>query len=159
MTRVSDRQGHRPQYYGHVRPSGSRRLAALVCCAALAFAACGSGERSFSAEDFVEEANAQGANLSLGEPLEAAQPDAEIYALRLGNPAKGSEPPALGEEYGSGSLRVEDSPDAAEAEYARCAQAELFCYRAANIVLVFEQDADAEALAELAQAIRALKSG
>jgi hypothetical protein len=33
----------------------------------------------------------------------------------------------------------------------------LFCYRAANVVLIFEQDAEPEALSEVAGALRALE--
>ena len=161
MARVSDdkrRLGHRSQYCGRPAAPGSL-LGTALACAASALAACGSGERAFSAQEFVDEANAHGANLVLGEPLSTTG-TAELYALRVEAPASGSDAtdlPSPGEESGSGSLRVEDSSAAAEDEYRRCDEAGLFCYRAANVVLVFEADADPDSLADLARAIRALR--
>jgi hypothetical protein len=132
--------------------------ASAVCAAALAIASCGSGERTFSAQEFVDAANANGAGLTLGEPLGGEQAGAQIYALRVeAEPASGRAP-ALGQEAGSGSLRVEESSDAAEDEYARCDRAGLFCYRAANVVLVFEADVDPSSLVDLVRAIRELKT-
>jgi hypothetical protein len=128
---------------------------AALCAAAIALAGCGSGERSFSAQEFVDEANAKGASLALGERLGGEQ--AEIYALRVGGDP-GTDGAALGADAGSGSLRVEDSSDAAEGQYARCERAGLFCYRAANIVLVFEADVDPGSLVDLVRAIRALRA-
>ena len=133
--------GHRLKYCARQGASGSaRRTVAALCAAAIVVAGCGSGERSFSAQEFVDEANANGASLALGTRLGGEQ--AEIYALRVGAAAGPDGAPAA--EAGSGSLRVEDSSDAAEAQYARCEQAGLFCYRAANVVLVFEADVDPE---------------
>jgi hypothetical protein len=137
------------------------RFAAALACVALALAACGSGERTFTAQEFVDDANAKGAHLALGEPLSTSEADTELYALRVEAPDSGdggTDLPALGDEAGSGSLRVEGSSGAAEAEYERCEQAGLLCYRAANVVLVFEADVDPDSLAELARAIRALKA-
>ena len=158
MARVSDQQRrlrHRFQYYGRPGAVGSALFAASVVSAAvLALAACGSGERTFSAQEFVDAANANGAGLTLG----GEQAGAQIYALRVeAEPASGRAP-ALGQEAGSGSLRVEESSDAAEDEYARCDRAGLFCYRAANVVLVFEADVDPSSLVDLVRAIRELKT-
>ena len=162
MARVSDQERrlrHRFQYYGRPGAVGSALFAASVVSAAvLALAACGSGERTFSAQEFVDEANSNGAHLALGEPLGGEQADAQIYALRVEPVPSGGAAPTLGEGAGSGSLRVEGSSDAAEGEYARCNQAGLFCYRAANVVLVFEADVDPGSLVDLVRAIRALKA-
>jgi hypothetical protein len=166
---MSDEKGHRSQYYEPPAPSGSARIAAAraglalaaAALAALALAACGSGERSFGAEDFIEEANAHGASLELGEPLSTSEADVELYALTIEEPEEeddSGDEPAIEHEHGGGSLRVTDSVDDAEAEVSRCEQAvSLFCYRAANIVLILEQDADPEALSDLAGALRALE--
>ena len=159
---MSDEKGHRHQYYEPPGRGGSARLAfAALALFGLALAACGSGERTFSAEEFVEEANAHGASLELGEPLSTSESDDELYSLTIEEPASHEDAeavPEIGHEHGGGSLRVTDSVEDAEAEVERCEQAvSLFCYRAANIVLIFEQDAEPEALSEVAGALRALE--
>lgn len=134
-------------------------IAATLCLVlALALSAC--GERSFTVEEFIDEANANGVKLALGEPLSTDEGGAELYAVTIEDqPAgdAGSGEIQIAESHGGGSLRVEDDTEAAEAEYARCEQAGLFCYRAANIVLIFEADAEPDALAELARALRAIQ--
>jgi hypothetical protein len=159
VPRVSDREDHLTQYYGRILAAGSIRLAAIACFAAAALTACGSDERTFTAQEFVDEANAHGTRLTLGEPLPTDEPGTALYGVTIEGP--GAEhpgaAPAIPEEGGGGSLRVEETAEAAEAEYARCDQAGLLCYRAANVVLVFEQDVDPESLAALARAIRALE--
>jgi hypothetical protein len=159
---MSDEKGHPSQYYEPPGPGGSARLAlAAVALLGLALPGCGSGERSFSAEEFVAEANAHGANLELGEPLSTSEADVELYSLTIVEPPGGEEigkGPAIEHEHGGGSLRVTDTVDEAEAEVSRCEQAvSLFCYRAANVVLIFEQDAEPEALSEVVGALRALE--
>jgi hypothetical protein len=159
---MSDEKGHRHPCYEPPGPAGSARLAfAALAIFGLALAACGSGERTFTAAEFVEEANSRGANLELGEPLSTSETDAELYALTIEEPAGHEDAeatPEIGHEHGGGSLRVTGSVEDAEAEVERCEQAvSLFCYRAANIVLIFEQDADPEALSEVAGALRALE--
>lgn len=168
---MSDEKGHRNQYYEPPGPGGSawlalaaggaRRASTAAALAVLALSACGSDERSFSAEEFIEEANAHGANLELGEPLSTSDADVELYSLTIDEPPGGEEigeGPAIEAEHGGGSLRVTESVDEAEAELSRCEQAvSLFCYRAANVVLIFEQDAEPEALSAIAGALRALE--
>lgn len=156
------------QYYGRVSAPGSsctalRRGAtatavAVGLAAALANAAC--GERSFTAEEFIDEANAHGVEIALGESLSDEEGGAELYAITLEDEAAAAGPAGeigIGQDHGGGSLRIEQDTEAAQAEYARCEQAGLFCYRAANVVLVFEADAEPDALAELATALRAIQ--
>lgn len=131
-----------------------------VIAVALTLAAC--GERSFSAEEFIAEANDHGVQLALGEPLSNEEGGAELYAITIEDPHAAEEAAGgqleVGHEHGGGSLRVEDDAESAQAEYARCERSLLFCYRAANIVLIFEADAEPDALAELARALRAIKA-
>ena len=132
------------------------RICALVAAGGLALAACGSDERSFTAEEFIDEANAHGAGLELGAPLETTQADAELYQVT----AEGGEEaaPELEHAHGGGSMKLTADAEAAEAEHARCESAvSLFCYRAANVVLIFEQDSEPEALAQVAEAIKAMQ--
>lgn len=170
MAGVSNQNGHRLQYYGRVSRYGSRSFEprrgvvppalALIAAAALGLAAC--GERSFSAQEFIDKANDHGVQLALGEPLSNEEGGAELYAITIEDRHAAEEAASgqleVGHEHGGGSLRVEDDNEAAEAQYARCEQAGLFCYRAANIVLIFEADAEPDALAELAKALKAIKA-
>jgi hypothetical protein len=88
----------------------------LIAAAALAAAGCGSGERDFSAEDFVEEANSHGAALELGAPLQTPQEGAELYEVIFVEPHAAE--PGHGELEGAhgGTLRVTSNADAGEAE-------------------------------------------
>ena len=172
MASVSNQNGHRLQYYGRVSRSGSRSFESrrgaaqpslgLVALIALAMALAACGERSFSAQEFIDEANDHGVKLVLGEPLSNEEGGAELYAITIEDPHAAAEAASgqleVGHVHGGGSLRVEDDSEAAEAQYARCDQAGLFCYRAANIVLIFEADAEPDALAGLAKALRAIQA-
>jgi hypothetical protein len=120
-----------------------RRFAALVAAAGLVLGACGSDERSFTAEGFVDEVNSHGAKLELGAPLDTTQEDAELYEVAI--------------PQGGGTLKVTDSADAAREEHTRCDEAGLFCYRAANVVLIFEPDTTPQSLANVADAFKALQ--
>ena len=63
-------------------------------------------------------------------------------------------------EHGGGSLRVTDSTQAAEEEHARCeGAASLLCFRAANVVVILEDDVHPAGLARLTDALRAMESG
>jgi hypothetical protein len=137
-----------------------------LALAVVGAAACGSSERTYTAEEVVQELNARGASLELGQPLSTDDPDAELYAVEMeaGEEHSGEARPQdakgeLGHEHSGGSLKVTESSDRAEEEFQRCEKAvTLLCYRAANVVLLFEQEADPEQLAELTVAIRALGS-
>lgn len=139
--------------------AGSVFTIALFAVAVLLAGGCGSDEREFSAEEFVEEANSHGAGLELGEALETTD-DAELYAVTvepLEEHAQGEEPEA-GHAHGGGSLKVAEDEAAAEAEYARCEETRLlFCYRAANVALVFQQEAEPDTLGQVANALRAMQ--
>ena len=108
-----------------------RRTAASCLVIAAAAAGCG-GERTFDAQEFVDEANSHGAGLELGEPLSATGSDIEVYGVELASSAT--------QVHGGGSLAVAEDPEGGEAEYARCEGAvDLICYRAANVVLRLEE--------------------
>jgi hypothetical protein len=136
----------------------SVRRPATISAFALAIvtlAAC--GERSFEAEQFVEEANSHGAGLELGEPLISTEPEVEVYALRVAE----EEAERAEEEHahGGGSLTVMEDGDAALAKYERCeAAATLLCYRAANVVVAFENSLPTDDRSRLDDAVRALGS-
>ena len=116
---------------------------ALLVCALLA--GCG-GERVFTASEFTDAVNDEGGGLELGEALVSTREGIEIYAIELSTGAEGS-------------LTVTLDPDAGTEEYRRCdTSAALRCYRAANIVLAFQEEdlPDQGALAGIDGAIRSL---
>lgn len=117
------------------------------------------GERTFSAPEFVTDANREGAGLALGEPLQAVGGTSEIFAVELTEGAPASEhegEEGRGHEHGAASLVIADDSDAAIAEFTRCEGAISFiCYRAANVVLRVESD-DPLQLARIEAAIRGL---
>lgn len=102
-------------------------LTAAACCAALAFAACGSGERTFESEELVDALNEQGAGLVLGEPLESIGTGTRVNDLSFEGSSAG------------GAMTELDSADAARGELARCETSISFvCFRVANVVMRFE---------------------
>lgn len=134
---------------------------AVGCAVLVIFGGC--GERSFEAEEFVDEANANGAELSLGEPLISTEEGIDVYALTLAEsaePGHSEDPGHASEEHvhGGGSLTVTDGSDLAAEEYESCeGAATLICYRAANVVLAFEELPPDER-ATMNAAIRAMAS-
>ena len=123
-----------------------RAAAALLLAASAALAAIGcGGEREFAAGEFIDAANAEGAGLALGAEISSTENDEPIYVIRS-RPKPGADPnPQLEEGHGSGTLVVAVDAAAAGAEFDRCeTSADLTCFRAANVVLRFEEMAAAD---------------
>ncbi len=135
------------------------RVAAVTLVTFLAVAGCG-GERTFEPSELVEEANAKGAGLVLGEPLTSIEEGVDVYALSFEEETgEHDEPEPGGHAHSGGSLIVTGDADAAREEHARCEQAvTLVCYRAANVVLLFDADPSDEHVAKVDSAIRALET-
>lgn len=137
------------------------RALAILGAVALAPLGCGSGERTFDAGEFVEEANKNGAGLSLAEPLSTSDEDAELYSVSLEDTDKGADESAEaeeGHEDGGASLRVSPDAEAARREFERCEMAvSLVCYRASNVVLILESPEPAVS-SRLERALRAMES-
>ncbi|HSJ18235.1 MAG TPA: hypothetical protein VK920_09095 [Solirubrobacterales bacterium] len=131
-------------------------LAALVVAAA---GGCGGDERTFTAPEFVAEANRNGAPLELGAPLTVAGDD-EVYGVAVMERGAGDRETAEeAGEHGGGSLRITEDAASAQDEHARCeSAASLICYRAANVVLILEPGVPARDLARVAAAIRAMEA-
>jgi hypothetical protein len=103
----------------------------------LALAACGGG-KTFSAEEFVDEVNAQGVHLELGEKLLTDEEDKTLYAVEL---AQVADLPgeAGGHEHSGGSISVYDDTGGADGEMEDCrTAADLLCYQAANVVVILQ---------------------
>jgi hypothetical protein len=133
-----------------------RAVAPAWVVAALALACCG-GEREFSAEEFIEAANAHDAGLVLADPLASTREGVEVYELQF----EGGGPAAAGagaiDAHGGGTLTITEDAEAGAAEYERCeAAVTLLCFRAANVALYFEGALAPSDLARVERAIRAL---
>ncbi len=121
-------------------PQGREIVAASLL--AVAFAGCG-GEQTFTAEEFVDEVNAQGVEIRLGGALQGTE-GKELREITLA-PLPGLPPPAPGEEKRGkggtpGTLYVFEDADAAEEQLTACRNsATLVCYRASNVVVLFEE--------------------
>ena len=120
-------------------------LAAAFLFATVAVAGCGS-ERTFTASEFAEEVNEQGVEVRIGRQLQSSEGN-ELHEITLPR-LPGLPPPAPGEhadEHGDkegalGTLYVFDDADGAEEQLAACRNsATLVCYRAENVVVLFEE--------------------
>ncbi len=104
-------------------------------------AGCGSEERAFTAEGFIDEMNARGAALALGPEITSESGDAAAYGVTLTDLAssatgEGSSP--SGPPKDAAVLVLSDA-DAARDEFDDCERTTSFtCFRAANIVLRIE---------------------
>lgn len=109
----------------------------IIACALLVSALPGCGEeKTYTAEEFVDQVNEEGVKLKLGEPLITDDSSKELFAVEL---AQVADLPGSGREPVSGSLSEYDEPSGAEDELDSCsASADLLCYRVANIVVVLE---------------------
>ena len=126
----------------------------------MAFAGCGS-EKTFTASEFVDQVTEQGVSLELGRQLPAGSDADAVYAVTL--PRLPGEPRASGEEGSgggpNGTLYVYGDPGGAGDRLDACrASAGLLCFRAANIVVVFDQDVGAISAQRLGVAIQRLGS-
>jgi hypothetical protein len=140
------------------RPTAMRQTVLQVACITVLVAGCGS-ERIFGAEEFVDAANQRGAGLVLGSTLTTSRPGVEVYALTFQTSGESGASTATPAEDTAGSLLVSPGSDEALAEYARCQSGGgLICYRAANVVLLFEGAVPPDDLARVTRAVRAMGS-
>jgi hypothetical protein len=127
------------------RGQGIRHLAALVASAAALAALAGCGEeRTFTASEFVDQVNEKGVSLRLGRQLQTSGDAESLNAVTL--------PGA------SGSLYVyADSGGASDQLEACRASAGLICFRAANVVVVLDEESGALGAQRLGVAIKGLE--
>jgi hypothetical protein len=139
---------------------GLRRVGALTAVAAVSVAGCRS-EKTFTAAEFVGKVEEQGVSLHLGRRLATQSGADQLYAITLprlpGEPAS-----STGEEGGrgpNGSVYVYDDANGAGEELSACRASQgLLCFRAANIVVVLDQDTGGIAARQLGVAIMRLGS-
>lgn len=139
-----------------------RRLAigASALLVALLAGCGGSDERRFAPRELVDELNAQGAALELGDVITRNPDGVEVYSVRFTQAATGvtGEGSATSAVHGSGTLLALEDVAAATEEYERCLPAPaLTCFRAANAVLRFE-DLEPADQARLVTALEAIET-
>jgi hypothetical protein len=145
----------------HCMQTARVSIALPVLVLAAAAGGCGGDERTFTAPEFIADANRNGAALELGAPLTVTAGDDEVYGVAVAGRGEEEHGAAAGEahEHGGGSLRITDDADAAQDEHARCeSTASLICYRAANVVLILEPGVPARDLARVEAAIRGMEA-
>ena len=130
---------------------------ALLVLIALLAVGCG-GEHAFEPDEFVDAANAEGADLILGDSLANITEDVEVFAVSFAA-EEGHESNPDGHAHSGGSMIVADDAQSATEEFQRCeSTVTLTCYRAANVVLYFDLEPSDEHVAKVDAAIRALAS-
>jgi hypothetical protein len=129
-----------------------------LAAAAVALTGCGEGD-AFTGPELVSELNAEGAELELGEQLPSTREELGVFALRFADDPPAELPAAGSEHGGSGSLTITEDSDAGLAEFERCGSTgALLCFRAANAVLIFEDELAADDRAQLDAALQELSS-
>jgi hypothetical protein len=136
---------------------GAKRLALLALAAALVIG-CGS-EPTLTASEFVDRINAEGVSIELGRRLASSGGTEELYAVTL-PPLPGERPPPAGSEAApgaSGSLYLFGDTGGAEDQLKACqASAGLLCFRAANIVVILDEESSRLEAQRLAVAMKRL---
>jgi hypothetical protein len=133
-------------------------LAALIAVG-IAIAGCGESRPAFSAQELVDQANANGAGLVLGEPLDIEREGAEAHEVTFEEVGAAHADEASEHGHGGGTLTITADADAGLAEYERCeSAATLLCFRAANAVLFFESSLDPGDRGRLEQALMRMAS-
>jgi hypothetical protein len=139
--------------------SAARRVWLGASLSALAVWVGACGDQGYTADGLVSELNEHGAGLELGEALASTRDGIELHALRFATDPSAALK-AGEEEGGSGSITITPDADAGLAEYRRCESAgALFCFRANNAVLIFEDELAANDRAPLASALKAVAGG
>jgi hypothetical protein len=136
-----------------------RQLAALaLIVACLLMAGCGDGQ-TFTASEFVDRINAEGVSIELGRQLQSGGNAKELYAVTL-PPLPGEPAPSRGSEGGrgaSGTLYVFGDTGGADDQLDGCrGSGGLLCYRAANIVVVLDDEGGGLEAQRLAVAMKRL---
>jgi hypothetical protein len=140
-------------------PSPRRLAATALILGGSLFAGCGlpGCGSTFSAQEFVDQANEHGAGLELGAEITGARPGKKVYGVTL--VAKPGDPvlPGTSHTEDSGSLSVYDDTGAANQGTRECeAGADLLCYQAGNVVIVLEAGTPNVAQTRLATALEAM---
>ena len=126
----------------------------------LSVAGCGSSSRTLTASEFIDRINAEGVSIILGQQLSTSGGADELHEVRLpALPGEPKPPPDSEAEPGaSGSLYVFNDVGGAEDQVEACqASAGLLCFRAANIVVVLDEQSSPLEAQRFAVAVRRLR--
>jgi hypothetical protein len=148
-----------------MRPAAAS--AAALCLAIASLAGCGEQEEeTFTASEMVAELNREGAGIELGDRLQSGSGDVRTFGLALAEPGEEtSEGDAEGGHHHSGgSLAELTDAAAAQRELANCrrsavASGAIYCFRAANVVIIIGDEISRFELQALADAVLALENG
>jgi hypothetical protein len=92
----------------------------------LALATAGCGEKVFTTQEFVDDANAEGAGIILGAELYSNDDSVDVHDVSF-------------ESGGAATIRVAADSDSALTAYASCErQVEFLCFRAANVLVIVQ---------------------
>jgi hypothetical protein len=127
----------------------------LAAAGALLLAAApGCGEREFEDAELVEELNAAGAGLQLGEPLPVGTDDIEVRSIAFEHTSLTGD----SHTHASGAISILPDSEAALSEFERCeGTVDFTCFRVANAVLRFTGLEPADH-ARLTEALRSLET-
>ncbi|MSO40296.1 MAG: hypothetical protein EXQ70_00065 [Solirubrobacterales bacterium] len=123
-----------------LRPRRAALLLAALC--ALGLAAC--AETKLSADEFLDEANGNGATVELGDQLPTEEEGKSLYEVTLrplapGTASGGGNGEGPGSHPLSGTLAVYEDTELADGGTQDCQAAlEFLCYQAANVVVMLE---------------------
>jgi hypothetical protein len=137
--------------------------AAALCLAIGSLAGCGE-EQTFTASEMAAELNREGAEVELGERLQSGSADVRTFELELAGPDHETEDEDAGGEHrhSGGSLAEFEDADAATRELGNCrrsasASGAIYCFRAANVLIIVGDQVPRPELAALTDAVLAIE--
>jgi hypothetical protein len=141
--------------------------AAALCLLVGSLAGCGGQEEeAFTASEMVAELNRAGAGIELGDRLQSGSGEVRTFGLALAEPGEeASEGDSEGGHHHSGgSLAEFTDAAAAQRELVNCrrsavASGAIYCFRAANVLIIVGDEISRFELQALADAVLALENG
>jgi len=137
--------------------------AAALCLLIGSVSGCGDEEETFTASEIVSELNREGAGIELGERLQSGAADVRTFGLELTGPGSqtGGEHADTAHAHSGGSLAEFPDADAAGRELANCRRAavasgDIYCFLAANTLIIVGGEVSRPQLTALTAAVLAL---
>jgi hypothetical protein len=137
--------------------------AAALCMLIASLSGCGEEQQTFTASEIVSELNRDGAGIELGERLRSGSPDVRTFGLELTGPGSqtGGADADTAHAHSGGSLAEFTDADAAGRELANCRRAavasgDIYCFLAANTLIIVGGEVSRPQLTALTRAVLAL---
>lgn len=137
--------------------------AAALCLLTGSLSGCGEERQTFTASEIVAELNREGAGIELGERLQSGAADVRTFGLELAGAGSESDDEHTESEHvhSGGSLAEFTDADAAERELANCRRAavasgDIYCFLAANTLIIVGGEVSRPQLTALTAAVLAL---